>query len=194
MARRKKAGAALKVVPSEALRIDLGCGKNKREGFLGVDTIDFDGVDVVLDIGKDRWPWDDDSVEEAHASHVVEHLKPGERIHFVNELHRVLKPGGKATIIVPHWCASRAYGDLTHQWPPVVEFWFYYLNAEWRATNAPHNREYTCDFSATWGYSLHPSMTLGRSQDAIQFMTQAYKEVCQDLQASITKNARKNGK
>lgn len=187
MARKKATALAVVPEPAKPIRVDLGCGTRKRDGFLGVDSIAFDGVDVVLDIGKDRWPWGDDSVEELHASHVVEHLKPAERIHLVNEAYRVLKPGGKMTIIVPHWCASRAYGDLTHQWPPVVEFWFYYLNAEWRATNAPHNRDYKCDFSSTWGYSLHPSMTQGRSQEFVQFATQAYKEVCQDLQATITK-------
>jgi hypothetical protein len=187
---RKK--AALKVVdPPSPLRLDIGCGTNKKEGFIGIDVIKFDGVDLVLNAGDQKWPYADASVEEIHASHFVEHLTPKQRIHFVNESYRVLRPFGKLSIIVPHWCASRAYGDLTHVWPPVSEFWFYYLNAEWRKTNAPHNLDYTCDFDHSTGYSLHP-MTNGRSQDFINFATQAYKEVCQDIQATLIKTERRN--
>ena len=80
----------------------------------------------------------------------------------------------------------RAYGDLTHQWPPVSEFWFYYLNAEWRKVNAPHNDGYTCDFDATWGYSLHPSLNV-RNVEYQQFALNAHKEAAQDIVATLTK-------
>src|SRR3972149_2729138 len=127
---------------TELLKLDIGCGKNPREGLTGVDVIDF-GQKYVLNVAekvKDkfkRWPWRDGSVEEVHCSHFVEHLKPDERIHFVNELYRILVQNGKASIIVPHYASERAYGDLTHQWPPVVGFWFSYLDKSWRQTQAP---------------------------------------------------------
>ena len=168
------------------MKLDFGCGKNKREGFTGVDIMKFDGVDVVMDAGNDPWPWEDNSIEEAHASHFLEHLKANERIHFVNELYRVLQPGAKATIITPHWASCRAYGDLTHQWPPVCEFWFYYLSPEWRAVNAPHNDFYTCDFEASWGYSLSPAAN-GMSQERLQFAMANYKEFVTDMNATIIK-------
>lgn len=169
------------------LKLDFGCGKNPREGFQGVDIRDF-GQPFQVDLTK-KWPFKDDSVDEAHASHFIEHLTSEERIHFVNELYRVLKPGAKAQIIAPHWASCRAYGDLTHKWPPVSEFWFYYLSKDWRAQNAPHNDGYECDFDVTWGYSLHPSLTSRvseRQQEAIQF----YKEAAQDVIATFVK---KNG-
>lgn len=174
------------------MKIDLGCGPNKKEGFIGVDRLDFPGVDYVCRVGSERLPFDDGSVDEAHASHFVEHLTAGERIQFVNELYRVLKVGGKATIITPHWCSARALGDLTHQWPPVSEFWFYYLRKEWRDANAPHcdithNSEgYDCDFEATWGYSLHPSLS-ARNTEYQQFAMANYKEAAQDLHATLTR-------
>ena len=174
------------------MKIDLGCGPNKKDGFIGVDRIAFDGVDHVCNIGNDALPFGDGVVEEAHASHFVEHLNAGERIQFVNELYRVLQPGGHATIIVPHWNSSRAYGDLTHQWPPVSEFWFYYLKRDWRAGNAPHTDAanwpggYACDFEATWGYSLHPSL-VSRNPEFQQFAMGNYKEAVQDLHATLTK-------
>lgn len=182
MANRPKA----KAKPVQLVKIDLGCGPNKREGFIGVDSRQFDGkVDVVHDLTK-KWPWADGSVEEAHSSHFVEHLTGPERIHFVNELYRVLVPGGKCQLIVPHWASCRAYGDLTHQWPPVSEFWFYYLSKEWRAQNAPHNDGYLCDFEATWGYAMRQDLVT-RNSETQQFAMQNYKEACQDIIATLTK-------
>lgn len=168
------------------LKLDLGCGINKREGFVGVDCRSFDGkVDQVVDLGK-PWPWKDGSVEEAHCSHFLEHLTGADRIHFVNELYRVLIPGGKCTLIVPHWASSRAYGDLTHQWPPVSEFWFFYLSRQWRAAQAPHNDGYECDFDATWAYSLHPSIQ-SHNQEYQMHAVQFWKEAALDIIATLIK-------
>lgn len=173
-------------------KLDLGCGGKKREGFHGVDQYPMEGVDTVLNIGEHAWPWETASVDEAVSSHFVEHLTTQQRCHFYNELSRVLKPGAKATIIVPHWCSNRAYGDPTHQWPPVSEMSFYYLKREWRAANAPHTDKqwnangYDCDLDATWGYSFGPDLGV-RNQEFIQFALANYKEAAQDLHATLTK-------
>lgn len=172
--------------PPAPLKLDLGCGPNKREGFIGVDERQFDGkVDVVTDLRK-KWPWKDDSVDEVVASHFLEHLDGMERVHFVNELYRVLKVGAKAQIVTPHWAAARAYGDLTHKWPPVSEFWYAYLDSQWRKINAPHNDFYKCDFVGTHGFSLRQDL-LERNTEYQLFAMSNYKEACQDLHATITK-------
>lgn len=168
------------------VKLDLGCGKNKREGFLGVDSRSFDGVDVVCDLGKEPWPWENNSVDEVHCSHLLEHLTPVERIHFANELCRVLKQGAKAAIITPHYASVRAYGDLTHQWPPVVSFWYLYLNAEWRNLNAPHNDTYTCDFDNGYGFSLHPTVQT-RNIEYQNYAVVHLLEGAQDLYTTLTK-------
>lgn len=172
--------------PEEPLRLDFGCGTNKRDGFKGVDVRPFEGVDVVADLRIAPWPWGDESVTEAHASHFVEHLTADERIVFCNELHRVLVPGGQCQVIVPHWSSARAYGDMTHKWPPVSEFWFYYLSREWRDKNAPHNDFYRCDFEITWGYALRDDL-ISRSQEHQQYAVSNFKEACQDIVAMFTK-------
>lgn len=174
------------------IKLDIGCGKNKREGFTGVDQYAMEGVDVVHDVRITPWPWDDNSVDEVHCSHFLEHLTGKERVSFMNELYRVLKSGAKATIITPHWCSNRAYGDFTHQWPPVAEMYFYYLSKEWRKTQAPHtdiewNPEgYSCDFAATWGYSFGNEL-VNRHQDYQQFALMNYKEAAQDMVATLVK-------
>lgn len=177
------------------LKIDLGCGTNKRTDgkWIGVDVLKFEGVDIVLDLGKKKWPWPDGSVDEVHASHFVEHLEAMERVHFVNELYRVLKPAvwnegrlvqGFATIIVPHWASQRAYGDVTHSWPPVSEFWFYYLDKDWRAVNAPHNNFYKCNLQVQWGYNMHPEIA-ARNVEFQQYEMKWGKEACSDIIANF---------
>ena len=80
--------AQLEVVEApKPLKLDLGCGPNPREGFIGVDARQFgcDGVetdgkvDVIHDLRTD-WPWKDGSVEEVHSSHFLEHLTGAERV------------------------------------------------------------------------------------------------------------------
>lgn len=179
---------------SEPTRIDIGCGKNKKPGFIGVDAIKFDGVDVVLDLSSgDKWPWADSSVDEAHCSHVLEHLTnfegKYERVRFFNELWRVLKPGAGCQLIFPHWASQRFYGDPTHK-EVFSEFGFYYLSKEWRKLNAPHADSefvpwgYNCDLEATWGYSEHPSLA-GRSIEYKQQAMQFWLEARQDVVATV---------
>lgn len=158
--------------------------------WVGVDRIGFPGVDTITNLGRDRWPWEDGSVDEARCSHMVEHLEPTERIHFVNELYRVLKPGGKCLIVCPHAFSVRAYGDLTHKWPPVCEFWLFYLNAQWREQNAPHSSAehvddgYRCNFIATWGFSLRADVQ-SRAHEHVQFAMDNYVGVREDMIATL---------
>src|SRR5262245_30919291 len=100
----------IKAKKGEPLKLDLGCGHRKAEGFLGCDRLKFPGVDHVFDV-TGPWPVADGSVDEIHSSHMLEHLTAPQRCFFFNELDQVLKPDGKATIIVPHWSTCRAYGD-----------------------------------------------------------------------------------
>lgn len=187
--------AVAQEVVAQPIRIDLGAGKNKRAGFLGVDSIAFEGVDVVCNIGSDRWPWEDGSVEEANCSHTLEHLTnlegKWERTHFFNELYRVLKPGAKCLLTIPHWGSQRYYGDPTHK-EPFSEFAFYYLDKDWRAANAPHACKehnpngYDCHFAVTWGYSMHPTLTVRTAEYQNWAMT-FLREACQDTIATLVK-------
>lgn len=191
----------LSVVEAPPLKLDIGCGPNKREGFTGVDRYQFDDkVDVVLDVCARNakaqfipWPWKDSSVEEVHCSHFLEHLTNfngrWERVHFFNELHRVMKPGAKCTLIFPHWASNRYYGDPTHC-EPFSEMGFYYLSRDWRAAQAPHTdvklnpNGYSCHFEVTWGYGLAPYLGV-RNQEYQQFAMANYKDAITDITATM---------
>lgn len=171
-------------------KIDIGCGPNKQVGFFGIDKLFFPAVDLVLDVASSPLPFADGQIEEVHTSHFMEHLNAVERCYLLNELYRVMKPGAKMAMIVPHWGSSRAYGDPTHQWPPIGEMWFHYLSKEWRANNAPHtSREnwapgYACDFDTTWGYAMHPSLAV-RNAEYQQHALNFFREGAQDIHATL---------
>ena len=80
------------------MKLDLGCGVQKKPGFLGVDKIETAQTDYVFDITKDRFPFDDESVEEIHCGDVIEHLTYQEMIHMMNEAYRIMKPEAILTI------------------------------------------------------------------------------------------------
>lgn len=174
------------------VKIDLGCGGKKQPDHIGLDRLKLDGVDIVADLGVVPLPFEDASVDEIYTSHFMEHLTAPHRCQLMNECFRVLKADGKMTIIVPHWASSRAYGDPTHQWPPIGEMWFYYLSKTWRAENAPHTdiehwpSGYACDFECTWGYGLNPQLTT-RNQEFQSFAVNYYREAIFDLHATLKK-------
>lgn len=171
---------------SEPLKIDLGCGKNKMPGFIGVDSLAFEGVDVVTDLTK-RWPWDDNSVDEANSSHFLEHLDQMQRVHFWNELYRVLKPGCVARIVAPHWSHSCAYGDPTHVWPPVSPWAIFYTNKQWRDGNAPHTDHlFKCDFDWSFAGSWDQRHEL-RNNETKQFAMMNYIDSYRDVIFMVTK-------
>lgn len=179
------------VTPVTPLRVDIGCGKNKikveGQEWVGVDSIAFEGVDIVHDM-RQPWPWPAETVDEVHCSHFLEHLTGAERIHFFNELMRVLKPGAPARIITPHWSHERAYGDPTHQWPPICSWTYFYLQKAWRDVNAPH-AGYTCDFDYVLAGTHDPNdaWVAFRNMETKGVLMSRNINVTTDLIANLTK-------
>ena len=169
------------------LCLDLGAGKGAAtpEGFIPVDKIPFKGIKVV-DLTA-RWPWRANSVDEVNCSMLLNYLTAKERVHFFNELWRVLKPGAKAQITTPMWSSHRAYIDLQAQWPPVSEGFYHTLSKAWRdAQNSVDTSGLKCDFDATAGYGLHPAI-VARNQEYQQNAVMWSKEAAQDLIATVIK-------
>jgi SAM-dependent methyltransferase len=165
------------------MKLDLGCGISKRDGFIGVDIKKFPGVDIVADLTK-PWPWEDSSIDEVHCSHTVEHFTWDERVHFFNELYRVLKDKGTALILTPHWSHACFYGDPCHK-APLSEWYALYLNKEWRSTQAPHV-PYTCDFDWSYAGSWDPWLE-PKNSEFKNFAMNRYNNSWRDLIVTLTK-------
>mgnify|MGYP002133823108 CR=1 FL=1 len=93
------------------MRLNLGCCDAILPGYVNVDVVDGPGVDLVADLSK-PWPWLDGTIERVRAHDVIEHLP--DKIHTMNELWRVLEPGGIAEVAVPTTDGTGAFQDPTH--------------------------------------------------------------------------------
>ena len=172
------------------MKVDLACGQRKREGFTGVDAVALPGVDVVHDLTIVPWPFDTASVEEVACSHFFEHLTGAQRLLFMDELFRILPPGGKATVIVPYYSSMRAVQDPTHQWPPVCEASFLYFNKNWRTENALDHYPIQCDFDYGYNYLVNPNTPFQihlRPEEARNFGIGHYLNVVADLHVFLTR-------
>lgn len=101
------------------MRLELGCGANKKEGFIGLDNRDLSGVDIIWDMETFPWPVETESCEEVRAYHVLEHI---ERRRFfslaepcvMSEIYRILEPDGWLRIAFPPWATEAFWSDPTH--------------------------------------------------------------------------------
>ncbi len=92
--------------------LDVGSGRHKREGAVGLDRVALPGVDVVHDLESFPWPFGDSEFDEVFATQVLEHLHAF--LPAMEEIHRILKPGGRLYVAVPDYRSERAFRDPTH--------------------------------------------------------------------------------
>ena len=96
------------------MKLNLGSNDRLMVGYISVDIAP--PADQIVDLSQ-PWPWPDNSVDEVLAYSVFEHLP--DKIHTMNELWRVLKPGGIARLQLPH----AALGDGGHCDPTHCSYW-----------------------------------------------------------------------
>ncbi len=165
------------------LKVDLACGQNKQAGFVGVDCVKLPGVDVVHNLDKTPWPFKNDSVSEVHCSHYVEHTQ--DLVKFMNELHRILKPGGTAVILAPYYNSIRCWQDPYHR-RAISEASFLYFNKGWRVSQKLDHYPIEADFDYNYFYHLSPEWA-SRSEETKIFAIRHYMNVVNDIQFNLTK-------
>ena len=101
------------------MKLNLGCGFSRRDGWLNVDKAAACNPDRVVDLEQTPWPFDDDCADEVLLSHVLEHLGAEPEVFFaiVKELYRVCRPGAEVRIHVPHPRHDDFINDPTHVRP-----------------------------------------------------------------------------
>jgi len=88
------------------LKIDLGCGESKRKGYLGVDRLSIQGVDVHADLNE-KLPFKNDIVDMLYSAHAIEYVNELDNI--FSEIYRICKNGAIVEIILPHFSSYTAY-------------------------------------------------------------------------------------
>lgn len=99
----------------DGLRINLGCGNKRIEGFIGVDIGEGAAVDVRMSVSDYLRSLPDGAVQEVYSRHFLEHVEPQALRPLLLEIDRVLRPGGRAHFIVPHYSNPYFYSDPTHR-------------------------------------------------------------------------------
>lgn len=121
------------------LRVDLGSGRQKVEGYVSIDDNPITDPDILWDLNdglpKRTWDkhgdgtepisyirrgsykvFDDNTVDEIRSHHCFEHLAVEGFMKLMDELWLALKLGGILKIYVPNAeCPRAAWGDPTHR-------------------------------------------------------------------------------
>ena len=83
------------------LKLNLGSGMDRKEGFVNIDIIEKFNPDMIFDVSKPL-PYNAESVDEIYCKDILEHLnKYDAQFAFKNWVSK-LKKNGKITVIVPN--------------------------------------------------------------------------------------------
>lgn len=98
------------------MQLNLGCGFDRREGYVNVDAWPDCQPDVLVDLARFPWPFDTSSVTRILARYVLEHLG-GDTPGFSGlwqELYRIAAPGCVLEVFVPYYKSANFWSDPTH--------------------------------------------------------------------------------
>ncbi len=116
-------------------KLHLGCGRTILDGWINLDCVKLDGVDVVADLddcADTPLPFENDYFNEFLASHLIEHIK--NPLPFMQELHRVARNNARAVFRLPYGSSDAAFEDPTHVRPYFIHSFGYFSQPfYWRA-------------------------------------------------------------
>ena len=93
--------------------LDLGCGKRKQKGAIGIDISKDTDADVIHDLNVFPYPFTDNEFDYVYADNVIEHLDNVVKV--LEELHRISKNGATIKIIVPFFRSHYAFINPTQE-------------------------------------------------------------------------------
>lgn len=94
------------------MKLNIGCGSRRIEGYTGVDAIERPAADIIAHANK--IPLGDGVVEEVMAIHLFEHFYRWECDAVLQEWHRLLIPGGRLILELPNLlkCCHNVIADM----------------------------------------------------------------------------------
>ncbi len=95
------------------MKLNLGAGNDIKSGYVNHDLVALNGIDVVHDLNVYPWPMESQSFDEVIAFDLLEHLD--DFMKAMEEIHRIMKPGGILKIRVPYWNSWCTHSDPTHR-------------------------------------------------------------------------------
>jgi ubiquinone/menaquinone biosynthesis C-methylase UbiE len=95
--------------------LDVGCGRTKFPGAIGIDIRShLSHADIHHDLDQVPWPLADDAFDLVVMRHCLEHMR--DVFQTMDELYRITTPGGRIVIEVPHfsWCGAYQHPGHLH--------------------------------------------------------------------------------
>lgn len=144
----------------ELVKVELGCGATKTEGYIGLDRFPLPGVDIVADLDR-QFPIEDNSVDVILACNSLEHL--ADLYHTMSEIYRICKDGAIIHILAPYHSTATNMANIYHK-QVFNEDTFRFFGRE---TENPFidQEEWYCPHASIWGLS-----TSDNSQCDIDFI------------------------
>lgn len=113
------------------MKLNLGSGFRPQPGYVNIDISERCKPDLLHDITTGL-PFPDDSVDEILAFDFLEHIPIGKTIGVIEEIWRVLKPGGTLEHFTPSTDGRGAFQDPTHLSFWNQNSWLYYTHDVYR--------------------------------------------------------------
>ncbi|RAW10897.1 hypothetical protein DC345_26495 [Paenibacillus taichungensis] len=136
------------------VRVDLGCGHTKAEGYLGIDRYFFPGVDIVADLNKGI-PLEDNSVDIMLCSHSLEHF---DNIHLImEEIYRVCKHKSLIYVLAPYHMETVNLSNFYHK-QVFNESSFRFFTSD--SATSIDKRDYYNPHAFNWGLGLSDNSQL----------------------------------
>jgi predicted SAM-dependent methyltransferase len=114
----------------ELMKLNLGCGFRKMEGFINIDNRYYVKPDVVADALA--LPFKDNSADEVCAIDFLEHIPIGKTVSAVEAIYSVLVPNGLFRHVTPSTDGRGAFQDPTHVSFWNINSWLYYCDDLYR--------------------------------------------------------------
>lgn len=168
------------------VKVDLGCGHRKTEGYLGIDRFDLPGVDIVADLNKGI-PLEDNSVDIMLCSHALEHF---DNIYFITEeIHRVCKHKSLIYVLAPYHMETVNFANFYHK-QVFNESTFRFFAAP-DSTSSIDKRDYYNPHAFIWGLgtSDNSQLTINIHTVSIEYF---YFPDYIDLSEEEKRNARRS--
>lgn len=177
------------------IRLDLACGRNKRPGFIGVDISQESDADLFHDLEGSDWItkdedykwgykfwWEESSINEINCEHFVEHVRNLKR--FMENVWKILVPGGTMKIVAPYWSHIGADQDFTHV-RRINEMTFKYFNKP--TLNAMNIGHYSveCDFDIVLTRFIFEPEWTDRSEEAREWARIHYLNVVREIEVYL---------
>tara|TARA_B100000475_G_C14967936_1_gene302685 strand:+ start:479 stop:985 length:507 start_codon:yes stop_codon:yes gene_type:complete len=94
------------------MKLNIGCGNKKIQGYHGVDKYQCAAADYICDLENEKLPFKDSSISDIILDNAIEHFYDIPKV--IEELVRVSKKNATIKIITPHFSSIKSWIDPTH--------------------------------------------------------------------------------